>query len=100
MIPVVTESALSLEFLRPDGLSLETPFGWGVMTDAQEKPGAMLRQVIQGRRNHKAMRAVPLRDADVVAAGHRIGYVQDILAHDAANPYWAPLDHRDAGRRR
>jgi predicted acyl esterase len=27
MIPVVSESALTLEFLRSDGFSLETPFG-------------------------------------------------------------------------
>lgn len=95
MIPVVTESALTLEFLRADGLSLETPFGWGIMTDSQEKPGAMLRQLSQVPKNLRAMRAVPLRDADVIAAGHRVGYVQDILAHDAGDPYWAPLDHRD-----
>ncbi|HUN31496.1 MAG TPA: CocE/NonD family hydrolase [Trebonia sp.] len=94
IIPVVTESALTLEFLRADGMSLETPFGWGVMTDSQEKPGAMLRQFTQGRRNLRAMRALPLRDADVMASGHRVGYVQDILARDAGDPYWAPLDHR------
>ena len=95
MIPVVTESALTLEFLRPDGLSLETPFGWGIMTDSQEKPGAMLRQLAAQPKNLRAMRAVPLRDADVMAAGHRVGYVQDILAHDGNDAYWAPLDHRD-----
>jgi len=95
MIPVVTESALTLDFLRPDGLSLETPFSWGIMTDSQEKPGAMLRQLAAGRKNARALRALPLRDADVMAAGHRVGYVQDILAHDAVDPYWAPLDHRD-----
>src|SRR6266496_4330624 len=32
MVPQITESALTLEFLRKDGLSLETPFGWGIMT--------------------------------------------------------------------
>src|SRR5262249_33670518 len=48
-----------------------------------------------GPKNLRAMRAVPLRDADVMAAGHRVGYVQDILAHDGDDPYWAPLDHRD-----
>ncbi|HEX4832554.1 MAG TPA: CocE/NonD family hydrolase [Trebonia sp.] len=94
IIPVVTESALSLEFLRPDGMSLETPFGWGILTDGQEKPGAMLRQMTSTNRNIKAMSALPLRDGDVMAAGHRIGYVQDILAHDSSSPYWQPLDHR------
>jgi uncharacterized protein len=47
-IPNVTEAALTLEFLRPDGLSLETPFGWGVMTDGQERRGAMLRGLAAG----------------------------------------------------
>jgi putative CocE/NonD family hydrolase len=95
IIPVVTDSALTLEFLRPDGLSLETPFGWGIMTDSQEKPGAMLRMLTAGRKNARAMRALPLRDADVMAAGHRVGYVQEILAHDGSDAHWASVDHRD-----
>ena len=99
MIPVVTESALTLEFLRPDGLSLETPFGWGVMVDGQERRGAMLRQLTAGQKNLRAMRTLPLGHADVAAAGHQVGYVQDILAHDGDDPYWAALDHRRAGRR-
>ena len=37
MIPNNTESAFTLEFLRPDGLSLETPFGWGVLVDGQAR---------------------------------------------------------------
>ncbi len=45
MIPLVTESALTLEFLRADGLSLETPFGWGVMVAGQERRGALLCQL-------------------------------------------------------
>ena len=52
MIPHVTESALTLEFLRQDGLSLETPFGWGVMVAGQERRGAMLR-------GHRAGQADP-----------------------------------------
>jgi predicted acyl esterase len=39
MIPQATDSALTLEFLRPDGLSLETPFAWGVMVaDPSRRP--------------------------------------------------------------
>lgn len=45
IIPNVSEAALTLEFLRPDGLSLETPFGWGVLIDGQERRGAILRQL-------------------------------------------------------
>ena len=39
MIPHVTESALTLEFLRKDGLSLETPFGWGSWSRARSAAG-------------------------------------------------------------
>src|SRR6185503_8018960 len=31
LVPQFSESALTLEFLRKDGMSLETPFGWGVL---------------------------------------------------------------------
>ena len=94
MIPQNTESALSLEFLRRDGLSLETPFGWGVLVDGMERRGALLRQAFQGRRNGRALRTRPLGQADVAAIGHHSDYVQDILAHDADDPRWAGLDHR------
>lgn len=95
MIPNNTESAFTLEFLRPDGLSLETPFGWGVMTDGQERRGALLRQLTLQRNVRRALRTLPLGQADVAATGHQVGYIRDILAHDAADPYWSPLDHRD-----
>ena len=95
IIPNVTEAALTLEFLRPDGFSLETPFGWGVMVERQERRGGMLRQLTAGRRNLRAMATLPLGRADVAALGHRSPYVRDILAHDATDPHWAALDHRD-----
>jgi hypothetical protein len=95
MIPQVTESALTLEFLRRDGFSLETPFGWGVLTATQQRPLAALRQPFQIRRTSRALWTLPLGRADVAAIGRPIPYCQDILAHDAGDPYWAPLDHRD-----
>ena len=95
MIPHNTDSALSLEFLRPDGLSLETPFGWGILLDALQRPGALLRLATQSRRVARALRTIPLGDADVAAAGHRVDYIADVLAHDRDDPYWAPVDHRD-----
>ena len=93
MIPQVTESALTLEFLRRDGLSLETPFAWGVMTARQEDPGAMLRQLTLARRVRRALTTLPLGQADVTAIGRRSDYVQDILARDADDPRWAGIDH-------
>jgi len=95
IIPQITDSALSLEFLRSDGFSLETPFAWGVMTDGQERRGAMLRMLTAEKKNLRAMATLPLGQADTAALGHHSSYVQDMLAHDADDPYWAPLDHRD-----
>ena len=94
MIPQVTESALTLEFLRPDAFSLETPFGWGVMVAGQERPWAMLREAAQARRTRRALGTLPLGQADAAAIGHHSDYIQDILAHDSGAPRWAGIDHR------
>ncbi|MFI5800962.1 CocE/NonD family hydrolase [Streptomyces sp. NPDC051677] len=94
MIPQVTESALTLEFLRSDGMSLETPFGWGVQVGTQERPLALLRKPIQERKNARALSTLPLDQADVAAFGQRSQYIQDILAHDADDPRWEGFDHR------
>jgi putative CocE/NonD family hydrolase len=93
MIPQVTDSALTLEFLRQDGFSLETPFAWGVMVAGQERRGAMLRGLAHARRHRRALEVLPLGRADVAAAGQRVGYVQDVLACDAGDPRWAGIDH-------
>jgi putative CocE/NonD family hydrolase len=95
MIPQVTESALTLEFLREDGLSLETPFGWGMQVDGQEHRFALLRLLAGDRRRRQALFTLPLGKSDIAATGHRVDYIQDILAHDANAPRWAGFDHRD-----
>ena len=99
MIPMMTESALTLEFLREDGFSLETPFGWGVMVAGQERRGALLRGLVSARRTRRAMLTLPLAEADVAALGHRLDYLQDILAQRPDQPRWAGIDqrHRVAG---
>jgi putative CocE/NonD family hydrolase len=94
MIPVVTESALTLEFLRADGMSPETPFGWGALVGTLQRPLAMLRQPIQARRTAQALWTLPLDRADVAAIGERSAYIQDILAHDADASRWTGFDHR------
>jgi putative CocE/NonD family hydrolase len=94
MIPHVTESGLTLEFLREDGLSLETPFGWGVQVAVQERRFAMLRQRGQAKKLEQALNTVPLAQADVVAIGHRSDYIQDVLTHTENHPRWAAINHR------
>jgi putative CocE/NonD family hydrolase len=93
LIPQVTESACTLEFLRPDGLSLETPFVWGV-TNAGPRHRGVASGLLQIRRTSRALSTLPLCEADVAATGHHIDYVRDILAHDAGSPRWAGIDHR------
>ena len=93
MIPQVTESALSLEFLREDGMSLELPFEWGVMTAVQERPWAMLRGRGQAKKTARALKMLPLNQADVAAIGRSSKYIQDILTFDAKHEYWADVDH-------
>jgi putative CocE/NonD family hydrolase len=96
MIPQVTESALTLEFLRKDGLSLETPFAWGVQVDGQERRRlAILHTFVAGRKQRRALSTLPLSRADTAAAGHRVEYIQDIIAHDADAPRWVGFDHRE-----
>ncbi|MEV6877658.1 CocE/NonD family hydrolase [Amycolatopsis sp. NPDC051128] len=95
MIPHVTESRLTLEFLREDGLSLETPFGWGVQVATQERRFALLQRRSQAKKVNQALNTLPLAQADVVAIGHRSDYIQDVLAHPETSPRWAAIDHRD-----
>ncbi|MEV7096729.1 CocE/NonD family hydrolase [Amycolatopsis sp. NPDC051045] len=94
MIPQVTESGLTLEFLREDGLSLETPFGWGVQVAVQERRFALFRQRAQAKKLEQALNTRPLAQADVVAIGHRSDYIQDVLTRPEHHPGWAAADHR------
>jgi putative CocE/NonD family hydrolase len=93
MIPVVSESALTREFLRADGRSLEVPLEWGAMVATQERPLALLRMSSQSKKTARALSTLPLSGFDVAAVGQRSQYVQDVLAHDAADPHWDRLDH-------
>ncbi|MEU6198615.1 CocE/NonD family hydrolase [Streptomyces sp. NPDC047061] len=95
LIPVVTESALTLEFLRGDGMSLETPFGWGALVTTLERPLAMLRQPLQSRKTARALWTLPLNRADHAACGTVSPYIQDILTRDADDSRWQGFDHRD-----
>jgi predicted acyl esterase len=88
MIPVVSESAITLEFLRKDGFSLETPFNGGALVATQERPWAMLRHLLGIPRQRRALHTLPLNQADVAAIGRRSDYIQDILVHDAGSSRW------------
>jgi len=92
MVPLMTESALTLEFLRPDAFSLETPFVWGVTNTGPKRRG-VVSGLTQIRRASRALRTLPLSEADVTATGSHVDYVQDILTEDAGSSRWAGIDH-------
>ena len=98
MIPQVTDSALTLDFLRPDAYSLETPFGWGVMIAG---PGAPPRHAAgSAGRGQDAPRDVDPAAGRGRRRRHRAApraISRDILRHDADDPYWAAIDHRRPG---
>ncbi|GAA1749015.1 CocE/NonD family hydrolase [Nonomuraea bangladeshensis] len=95
MIAGVSESALTLDFLRADAFSLETPFVWGVQVAGQERRFAMPRALLSGKKVQRALRTLPLDQAGTAALGHPYDYLQHILTHDADDPFWQGLDHRD-----
>ncbi|NGN63641.1 CocE/NonD family hydrolase [Streptomyces sp. A7024] len=94
MVPVVTEAALTLAFLREDAFELETPFAWGVMVSGQERKGALLRQLLGARRAHRAQFTTPLEEADRAAIGSPSPYIQNILSHGAEDPHWDGVDQQ------
>ncbi|NGO43539.1 MULTISPECIES: CocE/NonD family hydrolase [Streptomyces] len=93
MIPVVTESALTLESLRPGGMSLEASFEWSVLIGTQERPLSGLRKMSQDKKTARALWTLPLAEADIAAFGERSPYFQDTLTHDATSPRWDGIDH-------
>ncbi len=93
MIPAISESAFTLEFLRKDGFSLEAPFSWGMLIATQELRWAVLRVLLGIRKQRRALYTLPLNQADMVAIGCRSDYFQDVLAYDAETPRWAVIDN-------
>jgi predicted acyl esterase len=69
MIPAVSESAFTLEFLRTESFSLEATLGWGVQVAEQERRFALPRQRLRMRRERRAPSTLPLNQADIAATG-------------------------------
>lgn len=78
VIPVVTESALTLGFLREDTYELETPFSWGTVA-GQERRAALLRQALGARSAERALFTRPCSQAGRLdlGPGHAKHYIGD-----------------------
>ncbi|MEU2916507.1 CocE/NonD family hydrolase [Streptomyces massasporeus] len=92
MIPGISESAFTLEFLRKESFSLETTLGWGVLVAEQERSFPLLRAALRTRKERRAGLTLPLNQADTAAIGRPAPYFQNVLAHDAASEFWQVLD--------
>ncbi|MEO6086240.1 MAG: CocE/NonD family hydrolase [Umezawaea sp.] len=95
IVPAVAESGLTLDWLPPSGFNLEIPFLWSAQVADQEHPHAALRNLLGERKKLQAMRTLPLSEADTAVRGEHVDYFQNVLTHDAGDPFWAPLDHRE-----
>lgn len=94
MIPIMTSSSLMPDFLHADRFNLEVPFSWGVQVATQEEKRAMVRSALREPAVVRAMRVLPLRDADVAVLGRHDPFIQNALAHPAGDPFWDAADHR------
>jgi hypothetical protein len=57
------------------------------LVNVQERRFGLLRHLVQGRRTARALRTLPLAQADIAAIGHRSDHIQDVLAHTTAHRF-------------
>ncbi|MET7475643.1 CocE/NonD family hydrolase [Streptomyces sp. NPDC005648] len=93
ILPGVSESAFTLDFLRTEAFGLEATFGWGLQVAEQEGRFALVRQLLRTRKERRAWYTLPLHRADTEVLGRRSPYFQNVLDHDADSPFWRALDH-------
>jgi hypothetical protein len=73
--------------------ALDRALNWTYGVSQQER--SRLALVGGGRKLRPALDHLPLLDADILAAGHPVGYYRDWLEHDQpGDPYWTPTDFR------
>jgi putative CocE/NonD family hydrolase len=101
--PAVAPDALALhvtmsdfgEFTWDNGaFGLRTALGWTQQVSDQEKPGAVLRQVLGRRALQRGYDRLPANEADKLATGHTVHWYQDWLTHDSlSDEYWRQQSH-------
>jgi uncharacterized protein len=80
-------------YYQGGSFALDRALNWVYGVSQQERSRlAMLRA---GRALRPALDHLPLLDADILAAGHPVGFYRDWLEHDQpGDPYWTPTDFR------
>lgn len=90
MVPHVTSSRLTTGFTRP--YSLDGLLRWSVQTATQEQSFALLRGMLRRGRLERALRSLPLAEADRRVLGRRWPFYGETLAHGPEDPHWSEGD--------
>ena len=93
-VPHNTSSRLAMTLLRPGRIELDTLTNWVWNTETQERPRALLRQMLGLDRKNVAvaMNTLPLTGVDKVLLGRESTFYQECLGHDQNDPYWKHED--------
>ncbi|WP_272426149.1 CocE/NonD family hydrolase [Polyangium jinanense] len=98
MSPQITLSNFR-DFKYPgETFSLDAMLRWTQLVHIQEKPlhEQMLTRFASRRSFERAFVHLPLSEADRMVLGHRVGFFQDWLEHNApGDPWWTPVNHTD-----
>jgi putative CocE/NonD family hydrolase len=96
MVLPITASRFREGVVYPgESFALETGAAWVDFVELQEQRlwRRLVARATARKRAAAAYDCLPLRDADRMALGRRVGFYQDWLAHELpGDPWWAPLD--------
>jgi uncharacterized protein len=101
VVPALTSSRMARSLFFGGAFSLEAWLSWSAMlAGVQDRgPGIAAIARARSRRVGRALRHLPLGEADRVATGRSLPWWQDWLAHpDPDDPYWRRLDCSSAVR--
>ncbi|HEY4019125.1 MAG TPA: CocE/NonD family hydrolase [Pseudonocardiaceae bacterium] len=94
----VTTSDFPRTFYPDGSLSLYSLLNWSAMIGTQEDGTPLSRLFGRRRREEridKALRSLPLRDADRVAIDKPVRFWQEVIEHtEPGDDFWKPINHR------
>ncbi|MBB5873988.1 putative CocE/NonD family hydrolase [Allocatelliglobosispora scoriae] len=96
MATQVTTAALHHMIYAGGSMSWATMTAWMQDMERQQGSFSLLRRIGGRKRLGRALRTLPLTEADRVASGHRVEYFQQWLAHPGIDDaYWQPRQFAD-----
>ncbi|MFH8404256.1 CocE/NonD family hydrolase [Streptomyces sp. NPDC018019] len=98
----ITTSGFPAAFYPGGVLALHNMLVWSSATGTQEEAplGGLLPNPLQTRRVQRAMRTLPVGEADLAAIGRPERFLREVSAHAVpGDDFWAPIDHSAAALR-